>query len=100
VRGVDPHDAAVKVLADEILRAIAHEPAATVRKNVTIDWTIRKNVCAQLRVLGEAHLAQVRLPTGLGGAGDPDRHRVGEMRNIVTMTTVGCPLERSPAKTI
>ena len=33
------------------LRAIARELVETVRRNVTIDWTIRENVRAQLRVL-------------------------------------------------
>jgi hypothetical protein len=41
-RGADPHDAVVKVLGDEMLRAIARKPAATARKNVTIDRTICK----------------------------------------------------------
>jgi type I restriction enzyme R subunit len=33
------------------LRAIAQELVETVRNNVTIDWTLRENVRAQLRVL-------------------------------------------------
>jgi type I restriction enzyme R subunit len=37
----------VKVLGDEALREIARELVATIRKNVTIDWTVR----AHLRVL-------------------------------------------------
>ena len=41
----------MKVLGDETLRAIARELVATVRANVTIDWTVRENVRAQLRVL-------------------------------------------------
>jgi type I restriction enzyme, R subunit len=45
------NDSAVKVLGDDTLRAIARELVETVRKNVTIDWTIRDNVRAQLRVL-------------------------------------------------
>jgi type I restriction enzyme R subunit len=45
------NDSAVKVLGDDALRAIARELVETVRKNVTIDWTIRDNVRAQLRVL-------------------------------------------------
>jgi type I restriction enzyme R subunit len=35
---------------DDTLKTIARELVATVRKNVTIDWTIRDNVRAQLRV--------------------------------------------------
>ncbi len=47
---LETNDSAVKVLGDETLRTIARELVATVRKNVTIDWTIRDNVRAQLRV--------------------------------------------------
>jgi len=47
---LETNDSAVKVLGDEALREIARELVATVRKNVTIDWTIRENVRAQLRV--------------------------------------------------
>lgn len=35
----------------EVLRGIARELVAAVRSNVTIDWTLRENVCAKLRVL-------------------------------------------------
>jgi type I restriction enzyme R subunit len=48
---LETNDSAVKVLADETLRAIARELVETVRNNVTIDWTLRENVRAQLRVL-------------------------------------------------
>jgi len=48
---LETNDSAVKVLGDETLRAIARELVATVRNNVTIDWTLRENVRAQLRVL-------------------------------------------------
>jgi type I restriction enzyme R subunit len=47
---LETNDSAVKVLGDDTLRAIARELVETVRKNVTIDWTIRENVRAQLRV--------------------------------------------------
>jgi type I restriction enzyme R subunit len=48
---LETNDSAVKVLGDETLRAIARELVGTVRTNVTIDWTLRENVRAQLRVL-------------------------------------------------
>ncbi len=48
---LETNDSAVKVLGEPTLRAIARELVATVRKNVTIDWTLRENVRAQLRVL-------------------------------------------------
>ena len=45
------NDSAVQVLGDETLRAIARELVETVRGNVTIDWTLRENVRANLRRL-------------------------------------------------
>ena len=48
---LETNDSAVLVLGDETLRAIARELVETVRSNVTIDWTLRENVRAQLRVL-------------------------------------------------
>jgi type I restriction enzyme R subunit len=48
---LETNDSAVKVLGDETLRGIARELVQTVRHNVTIDWTLRENVRAQLRVL-------------------------------------------------
>ncbi len=47
---LETNDSAVKVLGDETLRQIAKELVQTVKKNVTIDWTLRENVRAQLRV--------------------------------------------------
>src|SRR5689334_2064397 len=44
------NDSAVQVLGDEQLRTIARELVKTVRANVTIDWTVRENVLANLRV--------------------------------------------------
>ncbi len=48
---LETNDSAVKVLGEPTLLAIARELAGTVRENVTIDWTVRENVRAQLRVL-------------------------------------------------
>jgi len=48
---LETNDSAVKVLGDATLRTIARELVETVRANVTIDWTLRENVRAQLRVL-------------------------------------------------
>ena len=48
---LESNDSAVQVLGDETLRNIARELVETVRRNVTIDWTLRENVRAQLRVL-------------------------------------------------
>ena len=48
---LETNDSAVKVLGEPTLKGIARELVTTVRKNVTIDWTLRENVQAQLRVL-------------------------------------------------
>ena len=45
------NDSAVQVLGDETLCGIARELVTTVRGNVTIDWTLRENVRANLRRL-------------------------------------------------
>ena len=48
---LETNDSAVQVLGDETLRIIARQLVETVRGNVTIDWTLRENVRAHLRVL-------------------------------------------------
>ena len=48
---LETNDSAVSVLGDETLRDIARELVEIVRGNVTIDWTLRENVRANLRRL-------------------------------------------------
>ena len=48
---LEANDSAVKDLGDDTLRDIARQLVDTVRKNVTIDWTLRENVRANLRRL-------------------------------------------------
>lgn len=48
---LEVNDSAVQVLGDEKLRLIAQDLVAAVKKNVTIDWSLRENVRAGLRVL-------------------------------------------------
>jgi len=48
---LEANDSAVKVLGEPTLRSIAQELVKIVRANVSIDWTLRENVRAQLRVL-------------------------------------------------
>ena len=45
------NDSAVKVLGDATLRVIAQELVRVVKENVKIDWTVRENVRAQMRVM-------------------------------------------------
>ena len=56
------NDSAVRVLGDETLRDIARELVETVRGNVTIDWTLRENVRANLRRLVKRVLRQHGYP--------------------------------------
>lgn len=48
---LETNDSAVKVLGNDTLRTSARELVDSVRNNVTIDWTLRENVRAQLRVV-------------------------------------------------
>lgn len=59
---LETNNSAVKILGDETLRTIARELVATVRNNVTIDWTLRENVRAQLRVLVKRILRKYGYP--------------------------------------
>ncbi len=59
---LETNDSAVQVLGDDTLRTIARELVAQVRKNVTIDWTMRENVRAQLRVLVKRILRKYGYP--------------------------------------
>ena len=60
---LEVNDSAVKVLGDD--DAARPSPASwstTVRKNVTIDWTVRENVRAQLRVFVKRILRKYGYP--------------------------------------
>ena len=59
---LETNDSAVKVLGDETLREIARQLVETVRNNVTIDWTLRENVRAKLRVLVKRILRRYGYP--------------------------------------
>jgi type I restriction enzyme, R subunit len=48
---LEVNDSAVRVLGEPTLREIARELVQAIRNNVTIDWTLRDNVRAHLRVL-------------------------------------------------
>lgn len=43
-------DSAVSILGDEVLRHIARELVDTVKNNTSIDWTVRENVQAKMRI--------------------------------------------------
>jgi type I restriction enzyme R subunit len=59
---LEVNDSAVMVLGDETLKNIARELVETVRKNATIDWTVRETVRAKLRVLVKRILRKYGYP--------------------------------------
>jgi type I restriction enzyme R subunit len=59
---LEVNDSAVAVLGDETLRLIAQELVRAVRNSVTIDWTVRENVRAQMRVLVKRILRKYGYP--------------------------------------
>jgi type I restriction enzyme R subunit len=59
---LEVNDSAVKILGDQTLRIIARELTDTVRKNVTIDWTLRENVQAKLRIMVKRILRKYGYP--------------------------------------
>jgi type I restriction enzyme R subunit len=48
---LEVNDSAVRVLGEPTLKVIAQELVRAVRNSATIDWTIRENVRAQMRVI-------------------------------------------------
>jgi len=61
---LEVNDSAVKVLGDETLRTIARELVRAMRNNLTIDWTLRENVRAQMRVMIKRILRRYGLSAG------------------------------------
>ncbi len=59
---LEVNDSAVKVLGDDTLKSIARELVQTVRNSVTIDWTLRENVRARIRVLVKRILRKYGYP--------------------------------------
>jgi type I restriction enzyme R subunit len=59
---LEVNDSAVQVLGDETLRTIAQELVRAVRNNVTIDWTLRENVRAKMRVIVKRILRRYGYP--------------------------------------
>ena len=59
---LETNDSAVRVLVQQTLKSIAQEMVATVKKNVTIDWTVRDNVRAHLRVIVKRILRKYGYP--------------------------------------
>ncbi|MBW2595058.1 MAG: type I restriction endonuclease subunit R [Deltaproteobacteria bacterium] len=59
---LEVNDSAVKVLGDDTLKNIAHELVSAVRRNVSIDWTVRENARANIRVIVKRILRKYGYP--------------------------------------
>ena len=59
---LEVNDSAVKVLGDDTLKTIARELVETVRRNATIDWTVKESVRARLRVMVKRILRKYGYP--------------------------------------
>ncbi|HHT10967.1 MAG TPA: DUF3387 domain-containing protein, partial [Candidatus Atribacteria bacterium] len=59
---LEVNDSAVKVLGDETLKTIARELVEAVRQSVTIDWTVRENARAKIRVIVKRILRKYGYP--------------------------------------
>ena len=56
------NESAVMELGDETLKTIARELVIMLRKNTSIDWTLKQNVQAKLRVLVKKMLNRYKYP--------------------------------------
>ena len=59
---LEVNDSAVKVLGDDTLKNIARELVETVRRNTSIDWTVKESVKAKLRVIVKRILRKYGYP--------------------------------------
>ena len=59
---LETNDSAVRVLGDETLRTIARELVEGIRRNVTIDWTVKESVRARLRAMVRRTLRRYGYP--------------------------------------
>jgi type I restriction enzyme R subunit len=79
---LEVNDSAVKVLGDETCCTIARELVDTVRKNVTIDWTVKESVRAKLRVIVKRILRKYGYP--------PDKQEAGDERRCSSSRPSSC----------
>jgi type I restriction enzyme R subunit len=59
---LEVNDSAVMILGDEVLKKIAHELVDQIRKNVTIDWTVKESIKAKMRVMVKRILTKYNYP--------------------------------------
>jgi type I restriction enzyme, R subunit len=62
------NESAVRELADETLKKIAHELTENLRKNITVDWSQRESVRATLRLMVKRILRKYKYPPDMQDA--------------------------------
>ena len=62
------NESAVRELADETLKKIAHELTENLRKNISVDWSKRESVRASLRLMVKRILRKYKYPPDLEDA--------------------------------
>ena len=62
---LEVNDSAVSILGDDILRHIATELVDTIKNNSTIDWTVRENIQARMRIAVKRILRKYGYPPDL-----------------------------------
>ena len=80
---LETNDSAVQILGDETLRTIARERVERVKADTTIDWTMRENVRAQLRVIVR------RTPRKYGYPPDGQEKATGTVREQAALLSAG-----------
>lgn len=78
---LESNESAVEVLGDDTLKVIARELVETVRKNVTIDWTVKESVKARLRTVVRRILRKYGYP--------PDKQEVAT-RTVLEQAELLC----------
>src|SRR5699024_5177663 len=62
------NESAVREMADETLKKIAHELTENLRKNLTVDWSQRESVRASLRLMVKRILRKYKYPPDMADA--------------------------------
>jgi type I restriction enzyme R subunit len=86
---LETNDSAVAVLGDDALREIARELTDTVRRNATIDWTLKESVRARLRTMVRRILRRHGYP--------PDKQEQATKTVLAQAEQLGLDFVESPA---
>jgi type I restriction enzyme R subunit len=86
---LETNDSAVAVMGDDVLREIARELTDTVRRNATIDWTLKESVRARLRAMVRRILRRHGYP--------PDKQEQATKTVLAQAEQLGLDFAEAPA---